>query len=335
MKLIMIASPGKLDCYLEDFTASIAATGVETRFQSLSALNGNRFPVFWRSPERKRHDALRKLVEKEKPDVLVFNSSKPRFDFREIREFFHGRIIVYDMEGPNFPAFARAEQWIHQVNLVVTTSRFSCRELRKKGYSNAVYLPHGVNPHRFYPEKEVDPVFLRERIFIGRPSPHRIQCFETLLNADLPVTLYGKKWHELSDLSPGQNAALFPLAKNIYGENLRRAVSGAGLFINVQQDQFKDLHTLVNMQVFIVPARRPSPPTDPVDEPEAPLDPSVEFDRLAEHAELTGSGIKAAAVSAAYAAAAGEGSITLPLLRQAAAEELRKSGRLVEDYELM
>ena len=69
--------------------------------------------------------------------------------------------------------------------------------------------------------------------------------------------------------------------------------------------------------------------------PEAPLDPSVEFDRLAERAELTGSGIKAAAVSAAYAAAAGEGSITLPLLRQAAAEELRKSGRLVEDYELM
>ncbi len=286
MKLIMIASPGKLDCYLEDFTESIAATGVETRFQSLSALNGNRFPVFWRSPERKRHDALRKLVEREKPDILVFNSSKPRFDFRKVREFYRGRIVVYDMEGPNFPAFARPEQWIHQVDLVVTTSRYSCRELREKGYSNAVYLPHGVNPRRFYPEKKVDPVFRRERIFIGRPSPHRIQCFETLLNADLPVTLYGRKWHELSNLSAGQSAALFPLAKNIYGKTLRQAVSGAELFINVQQDQFKDLHTLVNMQVFIVSACRTCLLTEYVEELEELFEPDREISIFRTPAEL-------------------------------------------------
>lgn len=69
--------------------------------------------------------------------------------------------------------------------------------------------------------------------------------------------------------------------------------------------------------------------------PEAPLQPGIRFERLAERAELTGSGIKSAAVAAAYAAAAGDGVITLPMLRQAAAEELRKNGRVVEEYELL
>ncbi len=277
MKLIMIASPGKLDRYLEDFTESISRTGIDTRFQSLSELNGNRFPVFWRSPEIKRHESLRKLVKEEKPDVLIFNSSKPRFDFRKVREFFRGRIVVYDMEGPNFPAFDRADKWIQLVDLVVTTSRYSCRKLQTEGYSNVVYLPHGVNPRKFYPEEVSNPVFHRERIFIGRPSPHRIECFESLLNSDLPVTLYGKKWHAVPNLSPGQSAALFPLAENIYGDSLRQAVSGAALFINVQQDQFKDLHTLVNMQVFIVSACRTSLLTEYVEELEELFEPEREI----------------------------------------------------------
>ena len=68
--------------------------------------------------------------------------------------------------------------------------------------------------------------------------------------------------------------------------------------------------------------------------PETPLEPGIEFDRLAERAELTGSGIKAAAVSAAYAAAASGGVVTMAMIRRAAVEELRKAGRLIEEYEL-
>lgn len=69
--------------------------------------------------------------------------------------------------------------------------------------------------------------------------------------------------------------------------------------------------------------------------PEAPLEPGLSFERLAERAELTGSGIKSAAVSAAYDAASTDGVVTLAKLRRAAAEELRKAGHLVEEYELL
>lgn len=69
--------------------------------------------------------------------------------------------------------------------------------------------------------------------------------------------------------------------------------------------------------------------------PEAPLSPGIDLTRLAERAELTGSGIKSAAIAAAYAAAAEDGVITLPMLRRAAAAELRKSGRMTEEYELL
>ena len=48
--------------------------------------------------------------------------------------------------------------------------------------------------------------------------------------------------------------------------------------------------------------------------------------RLAERAELTGSGIKSVGIAAAYAVAAEDGVITLPMRRRAAAAELRKFG---------
>lgn len=278
MRLIMIASPGKLDHYLEDFTGQMSQAGADARFQSLSALNGTRFPAFWHSSGTKRHNALRKLVRAEKPDILIFNASKLRFDFQRVREFFRGRIVVYDMEGPNFPAFS-APEWIRHVDLVVTTSRFSCRQLQAAGYSNVTYLPHGVNPQRFHPTaaEENDSQFCRERIFIGRPSPHRIECFEMLAKAGFPVTLYGKKWHALEGLSPELRGSLFPVRENVHGETLVRAVSGAKLFVNVQQDQFKDLHTLINMQVFIVSACRSCVLTEYIEELEEVLEPEREI----------------------------------------------------------
>lgn len=68
---------------------------------------------------------------------------------------------------------------------------------------------------------------------------------------------------------------------------------------------------------------------------EAPLSPKLNFELLAERAELTGSSIKAAALSAAYIAAASGGDITEEILRGCIVEEMKKNGKIVAEYELM
>lgn len=68
---------------------------------------------------------------------------------------------------------------------------------------------------------------------------------------------------------------------------------------------------------------------------DVPLSPKLDLALLAERAEMTGSSIKAAAVSAAYIAAARDGEITMDILRGCIVEELKKIGKIVAEYELM
>lgn len=67
----------------------------------------------------------------------------------------------------------------------------------------------------------------------------------------------------------------------------------------------------------------------------APLDKNLDFDLLAEKAELSGSSIKSAALSAAYEAAAKGCSISMDILRSCIVEEYKRNGRVVAEYELM
>ncbi|MFF5289018.1 ATP-binding protein [Paractinoplanes globisporus] len=61
--------------------------------------------------------------------------------------------------------------------------------------------------------------------------------------------------------------------------------------------------------------------------PGVPLASDVDLDVLARHVELTGAGIRNAALTAAYLAAAGKGRVGMPELVQGVARELRKLGR--------
>lgn len=67
----------------------------------------------------------------------------------------------------------------------------------------------------------------------------------------------------------------------------------------------------------------------------APLSPKLDLQLLADKAELTGSSIKSAALSAAYDAAAQECDITMEILRGCIIDEMKKNGQIVAEYELM
>lgn len=67
----------------------------------------------------------------------------------------------------------------------------------------------------------------------------------------------------------------------------------------------------------------------------APLDKNLNFELLAEKAELSGSAIKTVALSAAYEAAAKSCSISMDILRRCIVEEIKRNGRVIAEYELM
>lgn len=192
----------------------------------------------------------------------MLNSSQIRFDFERIRSFYSGKIVVYDMEGPNFSCYKNLS-WIRSVDAVVTVSSYTCRQLREAGFSNVFYIPHGVNTERFQPMKsEIED----DRFFIGRPSVHRMEYFTKLARNGFPVRLYGKKWHELPDADPMLKDSFSPFRQNINGRQLQERISAGRLFVNALQDHFVDLHTLVNMQVFFVAACGRGVLTEYVDE---------------------------------------------------------------------
>ena len=249
MKILTLASAGKLDFYLEDIAFFLGKGGAESEFHSLNDLNKINLFNFIFSRESRRLFALKTLLSARKPDLLMLNSSRVSFDFRKIREFFQGKIVVFDMEGPNFKGFSNVS-WIPFVDLVVTVSRYSAAALSKH-FPNVVYLPHGVNPERFH-RVSFSEKFHVPAVFVGRPSPHRNEYLSEISGNGL--RLYGKKWLDPSLCVPEKLRKCCLERADVHGENLLKAISGADVFVNILQDQFKDLKTLMNLQTFMVPA---------------------------------------------------------------------------------
>lgn len=245
-KIIFTATAGKLDFYLEDYASNLAACGNEVHFVPLATFNRKPFYRFWEGKETFKYRKLEECLSAEKADILICNFSTLRFDFAHIRSFFKGKIVLYDMEGPNFKAF-EDPSCFREVDLVVTVSRIMAKILQEKGV-NAVYIPHGVECSRFHTVSlaEKDEIFRRKAIFIGRPSPHRRELCRDLLANGCDLTLYGKRWQEEGP----PFAAAAPIGENVTGEALLKAVSGAKFAVNILQDQFVEWKTLMNLQLF-------------------------------------------------------------------------------------
>lgn len=250
-KIIFTATSGKLDFYLEDYAGNLAMCGNDVHFVPLAEFNNKPFYRFWEKEDEFKYRKLEKVLNSEKTDILICNFSSLRFDFSRIRSFFKGKIVLYDMEGPNFKGY-RDPSWLKDVDLVVTVSRVTAKNLVKQG-GNAVYIPHGVECKRFRRIDQLsakDSIFRRKGIFIGRPAPHRVELLEFLTENGCDLTLYGRKWQHEKTLCLHQS----PFRKNVTGETLLKAVSGADFAINILQDQFVELKTLINLQTFFYAA---------------------------------------------------------------------------------
>ena len=195
----------------------------------------------------RRHEALRKLIEKEEPDLLIIASSKEQFDIRKVREFYHKKIVVYDTEGPNFSGYAHPE-WIPCVDLILTASLYIEQKYRKE-FPQIRYLPHSVNLERFFMEAG-NPERLSDLAFIGRPSPHRTEIFSFLAEYDL--RLYGRKWTHAHIPDALRKRAHGDF--DVFDRDVKRILNRTKIFINVQQDHYLEMQTLMNMSVTMAMA---------------------------------------------------------------------------------
>lgn len=301
MKITVLASGGKLDRYLEDVAFFLGSGGAESSFVPLESLNAPG-PFSFLLPRRtRRFRALKRLLAaRGGTDVLMINSSRMPFDLYDLREKFRGKIVIYDMEGPNFRGFADPG-WISGVDLVITVSRYQERVLSRK-FGNVRYLPHGVNPERFH---RVEPAaeFLSPLAFVGRPSPHRNEYLSAA--ADLGLRLYGRKWRDPAIRVPDELRRCSG-GVEVHGEALLGAISGCRAFVNILQDQYKDLKTLMNLQTFMVPACRGCLVTEFVEELPETFEPGrevVTFGSLEEFREQAERYSRDAAAAAAIAEA--------------------------------
>ena len=250
-KIIFTATSGKLDFYLEDYAQNLAQCGNDVKFIPLAYFNNKPFYRFWEKEDDFKYRKLEEVLNFEKSDILICNFSSLRFDFAKIRSFFKGKIVLYDMEGPNFKGDQNTS-WLKYVDLIVTVSRITAQNITKQG-GTAIYIPHGVECNRFKRIDSLDgsdSIFRRKGIFIGRPAPHRVELLKYLVDNGCDLTLYGRKWRYEKKLCAQQS----PFQKDITGKTLLKAVSGAEFAINILQNQFVELKTLMNLQTFFYAA---------------------------------------------------------------------------------
>ncbi len=252
MKILLLASAGKLDFYLEDMAFFLRSHGAECEFYPLNELGKTSPFNFFLAKQQKREAALKKVLKEKKPDILIVNSSRPVFDLLRLKNIAGKcKVVIYDMEGPNYSGFHNLSR-IKHADMIITVSKYSAEKL-SADLSNIFYLPHAVNTERFYPV-EAPPVFRAPAAFVGRPTPHRNELLSCI--SDMGLHLYGRKWQDPKSQVPEQLRNCCPLPEDVHGNTLLQAISGADIFVNILQDQFKDLKTLMNLQTFMVPACR-------------------------------------------------------------------------------
>ncbi len=200
-------------------------------------------------------EALKKILREKKPDILFFSTARLIFDFAELRANFSGSIVFYDMDGPASPYYEEGLDWIKNVDALATVSRFTLRQLEKKGVTNAFYLPHGVDTNYYSPvslsEKERER-FCATLSFVGRPTPRRGDFMESIAQENL--CLWGRRW---SKKPYCENSALINRVRekgDVVGDDLNKLYNATDIMVNVLREPFiKDL-TIMNLQVFAVPA---------------------------------------------------------------------------------
>ena len=279
MKILFIGYlDGWMGIHMRQFAAGFEHIGHQPLLHDYKKLE-NSWNFLNQSPQARKERFLRRLkniVTEHKPDMIFFVIAHFRFELQSVREFFKGRIVVYDMDGPGWKPYDSLE-WTKNIDMLFTVSKVSLRNLHNNQIK-AAYLAHGVDVNYYSPLKLSDrelQYYGSPVSFVGRPSPRRVRMLGEI--ADLGLSLWGRCWSRSKECNNADLWNCNRVKKDIIGEDVVKIYNASGLSVNILREPLNDPPTIMSLQVFTVPASGTCLLTEWVEELEEMFEPGKEL----------------------------------------------------------
>ena len=251
MRVLMIGRMESwMKLHLEFFAKGFQDCGIEVRVLNYHAME--RLFGFIKLPQamkaRRSFAHLKREIETFRPDVLLFVAAL-KFDPRQLREFFKGKIVFYDYDG--IRALKDHSELLPFVDLLLTSDLGVISQF-KAVQPNILYLPGAVDCQYFSPMTLTDQemrLYGAPVSYIGRTTARRIELCQSLVDCGLVV--YGERWHRQPICQKGQPMEhAWRFKRDVSDEEVRIIYCGSQCIINILQENA----AMLSMQVFNVPA---------------------------------------------------------------------------------
>ena len=227
---------------------------------------------------RRCTDGLLEEIRSRHPQTVILTLAHLVFDFARLREAFDGRLVFWDLDGPALPCYREGLDWIASLDLLATVSQVTRRTLQTAGYAQVTYLPHGVDT-RYYAPMALETAERRRLeapvAFVGRPTPRRAEYLEAIVEA--APGIWGRRWS--TEAPYRRNPTLRPFVRgreDIVGQDVVKLYGASHVVANILREPFREASTIMNLQVFAVPAAGGCLVTEWVEEIDAAFDPGRE-----------------------------------------------------------
>ncbi|MBW1681882.1 MAG: glycosyltransferase [Deltaproteobacteria bacterium] len=221
---------------------------------------------------------LAKHLADSRPRLVIFALAHLLFDFGFLRNTFEGPMVFFDMDGPALPCYQDDLRWVRDMDLVATVSRRALRHLNARGHDNILYWPHGVDHEKYRPlalSAQDLSRFSSPLAFVGRPTERRAALLGTLPAQSL--ALWGSRWSRKPYRDDPALAGAVREKEDILGENLVKMYNASTVLLNILREPFAEAPTILNLQVFAVPACGTCLLTEWVEEVEEAFEPGAEI----------------------------------------------------------
>jgi spore maturation protein CgeB len=238
--------------------------GVEASLVSTSGYGKGKVSLLSRidrrlRPERNRlyrkfNEVLLAAVEREAPDVLlVFKGMEV---FPETLQRLKGKVLLanYNADHP-FEYHFRGSgnqnvlQSIPLYDLHFSYSKAIAQQLHDRFGVEAHWLPFGYDEDKLLAPEALDELEEILRVgFIGNPDQRRVEVIRSLLDAEIPVDVYGEHWENFFPQPLPAHLQLFP---PVYGKRFAEMAPRYRVQLNVFRPHNEGSH---NMRTFEMPA---------------------------------------------------------------------------------
>lgn len=254
--LILGRLDGWMGLHMSHFSDGFRMLGHEVAMIDYHSWDRRLFPLYsnkskTRQRQKNQTDRLKAYLLQNKPDMVLIVTARLIYDLAELRASYPGIIVFYDLDGPDFEGYREDLQWIKEIDILLTVSKFSLRSLIDKGHSNVHYLCHGVNtdfyaPH-FMTAKETE-YFRAPVAFLGRPTSRRAEYLEAITSEGLVV--WGAQWSKKPYVDNQKIKRCIRSQKNVGGMDVVKLYQSTGVFLNILREPFIGASTIMNLQVF-------------------------------------------------------------------------------------